>query len=126
LSLGKPGNSRRLPITAHATRNINSSKKFSRDHFEYAEAVPAARKNLAAWLSQNPQAMAASSCSRPELSGSADAYYDATESKKYTGNSRIIHIQTVMAERCLELLALPENEPKFILDIGCGSGLSGG
>jgi len=70
--------------------------------------------------------MAASSCSRPELAGSADTYYDAKESKKYTGNSRIIHIQTQMAERCLELLAVKENEPKFILDIGCGSGLSGG
>lgn len=30
-----------------------------------------------------------------------------------------------MAERAIELLALPEDEPCFILDIGCGSGLSG-
>lgn len=30
-----------------------------------------------------------------------------------------------MAERALELLALPEEEPCLILDIGCGSGLSG-
>lgn len=30
-----------------------------------------------------------------------------------------------MSERAIELLALPEDEPCMILDIGCGSGLSG-
>ena len=30
-----------------------------------------------------------------------------------------------MTYRALELLNLPEGEPKFLLDIGCGSGLSG-
>ena len=30
-----------------------------------------------------------------------------------------------MAERCLEILAIPENKHPIILDIGCGSGLSG-
>lgn len=30
-----------------------------------------------------------------------------------------------MTYRALELLNLPEDEPKLILDIGCGSGLSG-
>jgi hypothetical protein len=30
-----------------------------------------------------------------------------------------------LSERALELLALPEDVPCFILDIGCGSGLSG-
>lgn len=30
-----------------------------------------------------------------------------------------------MASRALELLALPPDEPAFLLDIGCGSGLSG-
>ena len=30
-----------------------------------------------------------------------------------------------MTHRALELLALPEGKPSFILDIGCGSGLSG-
>ena len=30
-----------------------------------------------------------------------------------------------MTERALELLALPPDEPAFLLDIGCGSGLSG-
>lgn len=30
-----------------------------------------------------------------------------------------------MSERAIELLLLPENQPCFLLDIGCGSGLSG-
>lgn len=30
-----------------------------------------------------------------------------------------------MTHRALELLNLPEGEPAFLLDIGCGSGLSG-
>lgn len=30
-----------------------------------------------------------------------------------------------MTYRALELLSLPENEPALLLDIGCGSGLSG-
>lgn len=41
-------------------------------------------------------------------------------------SSRIIHIQTEMAQRAVELLALPEDgTPKLILDLGCGSGLAG-
>lgn len=31
-----------------------------------------------------------------------------------------------MAQRCLELLNLSDSEPRLLLDIGCGSGLSGG
>ena len=30
-----------------------------------------------------------------------------------------------MTQRALELLALPDDSPKLLLDIGCGSGLSG-
>jgi 18S rRNA (guanine1575-N7)-methyltransferase len=30
-----------------------------------------------------------------------------------------------MTHRALELLSLPDNKPSFILDVGCGSGLSG-
>lgn len=40
-------------------------------------------------------------------------------------SSRIMDIQVQMCERALELLCLPEDEPCHILDIGCGSGLSG-
>merc|ERR1712059_19002 len=34
------------------------------------------------------------------------------------------NIQAEMSERALELLALPD-EPCYVLDLGCGSGLSG-
>ncbi len=37
----------------------------------------------------------------------------------------MIGIQNEMSERAIELLALPEDQPAFVLDVGCGSGLSG-
>ena len=40
-------------------------------------------------------------------------------------SSRIQQIQSELALRALELLNLPPDEPAFLLDIGCGSGLSG-
>ena len=40
-------------------------------------------------------------------------------------STRMIEIQNGMSERAIELLGLPEDEPCFVLDIGCGSGLSG-
>lgn len=40
-------------------------------------------------------------------------------------STRIQEIQAQMTYRALELLNLPEDEPAFLLDIGCGSGLSG-
>lgn len=40
-------------------------------------------------------------------------------------SSRIQQIQAEMTYRALELLNLPPDEPAFLLDIGCGSGLSG-
>ncbi|EMP27250.1 Putative methyltransferase WBSCR22 [Chelonia mydas] len=39
--------------------------------------------------------------------------------------SRMIEIQSQMSERAVELLGLPEDRPCFLLDVGCGSGLSG-
>ena len=36
-------------------------------------------------------------------------------------SSRIRNIQAQMTERAIELLALPDDNSKFILDIGCGS-----
>jgi 18S rRNA (guanine1575-N7)-methyltransferase len=38
----------------------------------------------------------------------------------------MIDIQVQMSERAIELLALSDDEPSFLLDLGCGSGLSGG
>lgn len=40
-------------------------------------------------------------------------------------STRIIEIQEEMSERAYELLLLPEDEKCLILDVGCGSGLSG-
>lgn len=40
-------------------------------------------------------------------------------------STRIIEIQNQMCERAIELLALPEDDNCLVLDIGCGSGLSG-
>nr|POE82703.1 18s rrna (guanine(1575)-n(7))-methyltransferase [Quercus suber] len=61
--------------------------------------------------------------SRPEDILPPDLFYNDSESRKYTTSSRIRSIQASMTNRALDLLDL--QEPSFILDIGCGSGLSG-
>lgn len=64
--------------------------------------------------------------SRPELQAPPEIFYDDTEARKYTSSSRIIEIQAQLSERAVELLALPDDGvPRLLLDIGCGSGLSG-
>lgn len=64
--------------------------------------------------------------SRPEAVAPPEIFYDDDTARKYTSNSRNIQIQTSMTERALELLNLPKDGvPKLLLDIGCGSGLSG-
>ncbi|EFJ15762.1 hypothetical protein SELMODRAFT_118182 [Selaginella moellendorffii] len=63
---------------------------------------------------------------RPERQAPPELFYNESESRKYTTSSRIIHIQAKLTERAMELLALPDDKPKLLLDIaGCGSGLSG-
>lgn len=62
---------------------------------------------------------------RPERLAPPEVYYNETEAKKYTQSSRMIDIQVQMCERAIELLVLPEDESCLLLDIGCGSGLSG-
>ena len=62
---------------------------------------------------------------RPEHTGPAEFYYNQTEARKYTQNGRIIEIQLSMTERAVELLRVPPDTSQFLLDIGCGSGLSG-
>ena len=62
---------------------------------------------------------------RPEHLAPPEVFYNDEEAAKYTSNSRMIEIQRQMSTRALELLALPEDEPCFLLDVGCGSGLSG-
>jgi 18S rRNA (guanine1575-N7)-methyltransferase len=63
--------------------------------------------------------------SRPELTGHASNFYNEKEARKYDSSSRMIGVQREITERAIELLRLPDNKPGFILDIGCGSGLSG-
>jgi len=63
--------------------------------------------------------------SRPEHTAPPEVFYSEDEAKRYTSNSRIIEVQTELAERALELLLLDSSEPSLLLDIGCGSGLSG-
>ena len=78
--------------------------------------------------------------SRPEHSAPPEIFYNEAEAEKYTNNTRmmniqvrfdvhfdrlyILHLQAEMTERALELLCLPD-EPCYLLDLGCGSGLSG-
>ena len=37
----------------------------------------------------------------------------------------MISIQRELTERALEILAIPEGKPRLILDIGCGTSISG-
>ncbi|KAJ1561051.1 Williams Beuren syndrome chromosome region 22 protein [Nowakowskiella sp. JEL0078] len=63
--------------------------------------------------------------SRPEHIAPPEIFYNEDEAEKYTVNSRIQTIQTELTDRAIELLQLPEDESCLLLDIGCGSGLSG-
>ncbi|KAH7103898.1 williams-Beuren syndrome critical region protein 22 [Auriculariales sp. MPI-PUGE-AT-0066] len=64
--------------------------------------------------------------SRPELQAPPEIYYGDAVAKKYTTNTRVQRIQAEMTTRALELLNLgPDAPPSMLLDIGCGSGLSG-
>ena len=62
--------------------------------------------------------------SRPEDQAPAAVFYNDEEARKYATNSRMIEIQSRMSERAVELLNMHESGC-LILDIGCGSGLSG-
>jgi 18S rRNA (guanine1575-N7)-methyltransferase len=63
--------------------------------------------------------------SRPELTGHASAFYNRKEARKYDSSSRMMSVQREITERAIELLRLDENKPSLVLDVGCGSGLSG-
>lgn len=61
--------------------------------------------------------------SRPEDLAPPEVFYNDSESRKYTSSTRVQHIQAKMTLRSLELLNL--SHTSYILDVGCGSGLSG-
>jgi len=63
--------------------------------------------------------------SRPELTGHAASFYDRKEARKYNSSSRMIGVQREITERAIELLRLNSDTPALVLDVGCGSGLSG-
>lgn len=63
--------------------------------------------------------------SRPEQIAPPEIFYNDTESKKYTASTRVQHIQAKMTFRALDLLNLEQGKRHFLLDVGCGSGLSG-
>lgn len=63
--------------------------------------------------------------SRPELTGHASNFYNEKEARKYHSSSRMVGIQREITQRAIELLRLDDGKPSYILDIGCGSGLSG-
>lgn len=61
--------------------------------------------------------------SRPEHIAPPEIFYNENETYKYTQNTRVQQIQAQMTLRALDLMNLPRSQ--HILDIGCGSGLSG-
>lgn len=63
--------------------------------------------------------------SRPELTGPASHFYNEKEARKYDSSSRMVGVQREITERAIELLRLDHSQPAYVLDIGCGSGLSG-
>ena len=88
--------------------------------------------HLRAFPSPPPRFLALNTMSRrPELMSPPEMFYDATEARKYTQGTRMINIQTRLSRRAVQLLNLPGAAtggpvpPCLILDIGCGSALSG-
>jgi hypothetical protein len=61
---------------------------------------------------------------RPESQAPPEIFYNNDEAVKYAQNTRMIKIQRAMTERAVELLNLPPHSC-LLLDVGCGSGLSG-
>eukprot|EP00967_Tisochrysis_lutea_P109540 scaffold170575_cov30-Tisochrysis_lutea.AAC.1 len=69
--------------------------------------------------------MSLSRGARPERTASADRFYDAAEAAKYESSARMGKTQRHLAERALHLLDLRERGG-LLLDLGCGTGFSGG
>mmetsp|Transcript_842 Transcript_842/g.1355 ORF Transcript_842/g.1355 Transcript_842/m.1355 type:complete len:298 (+) Transcript_842:116-1009(+) len=63
--------------------------------------------------------------SRPEHVSPPEMFYNEKEAKKYAQSSRMMQIQAQISERAIELLNLPQGTHGLLLDIGCGTGMSG-
>ncbi|EOB11747.1 methyltransferase [Nosema bombycis CQ1] len=59
----------------------------------------------------------------PELEAPAEIYYDNENAFKYDTNTSLQTIQREITLKCIDLLEIKERG--FVLDIGCGSGISG-
>lgn len=64
--------------------------------------------------------------SRPEAAtgGRADKFYSSSEAASYSQSNRLRRVQLSLGKRSLELLQLTTNSC-YLLDIGCGTGISG-
>ncbi|KAG8345729.1 putative Methyltransferase involved in Williams Beuren syndrome [Trypanosoma vivax] len=62
---------------------------------------------------------------RPEFGSPADVFYNDAGALRYTRSGRVQQVQRAMTIRALELLSLPQQQQAFLLDVGCGSGISG-
>ncbi|GER33003.1 methyltransferase-like protein [Striga asiatica] len=101
----------------------NSKSSIFGDHLYLEARVLSLQRGLSVFCTLHAVKKMAS---RPELQAPPEIFYNDDEARKYTSSSRIIDIQAKLSERALELLALPEDGmPRLLLDIGCGSGLSG-
>ncbi len=63
--------------------------------------------------------------SRPEHLAPPEIFYDDKEAAKYARSSRMQQIQQQVSERAIELLNLSSSLPCLLLDVGCGTGMSG-
>ena len=82
---------------------------------------------LIAWTtSQFTKHPAHQNMSRPEnaTGARADKFYNTSEATSYSQSNRLRRVQLSLGKRSLDLLQLPAG-PCFLLDIGCGTGLSG-
>eukprot|EP01053_Blabericola_migrator_P007419 Blabericola_migrator_1__7418@NODE_377_length_9219_cov_163_315122_g301_i0_p5_GENE_NODE_377_length_9219_cov_163_315122_g301_i0NODE_377_length_9219_cov_163_315122_g301_i0_p5_ORF_typecomplete_len220_score42_23Methyltransf_11/PF08241_12/7_4e16Methyltransf_23/PF13489_6/7e13Methyltransf_25/PF13649_6/3_4e12Methyltransf_31/PF13847_6/2_4e11TehB/PF03848_14/2e07MTS/PF05175_14/1_9e06Methyltransf_12/PF08242_12/2_4e06MetW/PF07021_12/6e06Ubie_methyltran/PF01209_18/8_4e06PrmA/PF06325_13/2_6e05CMAS/PF02353_20/4_6 len=73
----------------------------------------------------------ASSTVKPELAGPPQLFYNDEEAEQYTTRSRIGKVQAELSSRAIELMSAGTpladgTDGALILDIGCGSGISGG
>lgn len=62
---------------------------------------------------------------RPEGTTTAQLAYRGERADRYARSSRALRIQEQLTRRALELLALPDACQGYLLDVGCGTGMSG-